>query len=105
MLNPINLSAAAFSEKIKSDSSAVIIDVRTPQEFDKGHIPDSILIDIYNPSFQSKIMALDKNKTYYIYCWSGSRSFHAGNFMLQIGFDNVSHLENGILAWEEKLEV
>ncbi len=105
MLNPINLSAAEFAEKIKSDKSAIIVDVRTPQEYNQGHIPNSILIDIYHHTFQSKIMELNKNQTYYLYCRSGNRSFHAGNFMLKMGFEKVHHLENGIIIWEEKLEV
>ncbi len=103
MDNVINLSASDFLNKILSDKLAVVIDVRTPQEFNAGHIPNSILIDIYHPTFQSKIKELDKNKNYYIYCRSGHRSYHAGNFMLQMGFENVHHLEKGILSWHEKL--
>ncbi len=100
----INLSAIEFSQKIHSDNSAVIIDVRTPQEFSDGHIPNSMLIDIYNPTFQSKILELDKSKNYYIYCRSGNRSYHAGVFMLAEGFASVQHLEEGIISWTEKLE-
>ena len=100
----INLSAIEFSQKIKSDNSAVIIDVRTPQEFSDGHIPTSKLIDIYNPTFQSKILELDRSKNYYIYCRSGNRSYHAGGFMLAEGFTSVQHLEEGIISWTEKLE-
>ncbi len=100
----INLNASEFSKKIVEDKSAVILDVRTPNEFNDGHIPSSILIDIYNPNFQNKIMELEKDKSYYIYCRSGSRSYHAGNYMRQVGFLNVYHLEEGILSWNEKLE-
>lgn len=100
----INLSSADFLNKISTDNLAVIIDVRTPEEFFAGHIPNSILVDIYNPNFQNKIKELDKSKNYYIYCRSGQRSYHAGNFMLQIGFEKVHHLEEGILSWDEKLE-
>ena len=100
----INLSAIEFSQKIKSDNSAVIIDVRTPQEFSDGHIPTSKLIDIYNPTFQSKILELDRSKNYYIYCRSGNRSYHASVFMLSEGFTSVQHLEEGIISWTEKLE-
>ena len=103
MINPKNLSAEEFAEKIKSDNSAIIIDVRTPAEFNQGHIADSLLIDFYNPSFQNQILELDKSKNYYIYCRSGNRSFYAGNFMLQMGFNNVSHLEEGIISWDEPL--
>jgi len=104
MENPINLNASDFYQKISSDENAVIVDVRTLQEFNDGHIQNSILIDIYNPTFQSKILELDKTKNYYIYCRSGNRSYHAGVFMLSEGFESVQHLEEGIISWTEKLE-
>jgi len=100
----VNLSASDFSKKIVTDKTAVIIDVRTPQEFNDDHIPNSMLIDIYNQNFQNDIMELDKNKNYYVYCRSGNRNYHAGNFMLSQGFEKVHHLQKGILSWNEKLE-
>jgi len=104
MQNPINLSASDFYQKISSNENAVIIDVRTPQEFNEGHIPNSLLIDIYNPAFQKKISDLEKSKDYYIYCRSGSRSLHAVNFMISQGFKSVQHLADGIISWTEKLD-
>jgi rhodanese-related sulfurtransferase len=99
-----NLSALEFSNKILNDHLAVIIDVRTPEEYNEGHIPTSRLIDIYSPKFPQKISELDKSKNYYIYCRRGNRSYHAGVFMLKEGFTSVHHLEEGILSWKEKLE-
>ncbi len=104
MVELLKLNAQEFSEKIFADESAVIIDVRTQQEYNDGHIPNSILIDIYSPKFPKKIAELDKTKNYYIYCRSGNRSFHAGVFMLSEGFTSVQHLEEGIISWSEKLE-
>ena len=104
MENQINLNAYDFHQPISSDEKAVVVDVRTPQEFKDGHLPNSLLIDIYNPTFQNKILELDKTKNYYIYCRSGNRSFHAGVFMLAEGFESVQHLEDGIISWTEKLE-
>ena len=104
MNNVVNLSASDFSDKIVNDKSAVVVDVRTSQEFNEGHISNSLLIDIYNPTFAEKISELDKAKNYYIYCRSGSRSYHAGVFMLQQGFNNVHHLEEGIISWNASLE-
>jgi rhodanese-related sulfurtransferase len=104
MSDLLNLNALEFSQKIRSDDSIVIIDVRTPQEFNQGHIPDSLLIDIHSPTFPKRIKELDKSKDYYIYCRSGSRSYHAGIFMLSEGFKSVQHLKDGIISWTEKLE-
>ncbi len=103
-MNVVNLRAQDFANKIITDESAVVIDVRTPREFTDGHIPNSILIDIYNPIFQEKVLSLDKTKNYYIYCRSGSRSYNAGMFMLSKGFSNVHHLADGIICWIDKLE-
>jgi len=100
----INLDSESFSEKLRSDSQGVLLDVRTSQEFSAGHIPDSKLIDIYLPTFAEKISELDKEKNYYIYCRSGNRSYHAGVFMLQQGFKTVYNLADGILDWHEPLE-
>ena len=100
----INLDSESFSEKFKSDSQGVLLDVRTSQEFSAGHIPDSKLIDIYLPTFAEKISELDKEKNYYVYCRSGNRSYHAGVFMLQQGFKTVYNLADGILDWHEHLE-
>lgn len=100
-----NLSADEFKTSVISDKSSVIIDVRTPAEFSAGHLPESILIDIYNPTFQNKILELDKSKNYYIYCRSGNRSYHAGIFMLAEGFSSVHHLKDGIISWKDKLEI
>lgn len=102
--NVINLDSDTFSDKFKNDPNAVLLDVRTSQEFNAGHIPDSILIDIYLPTFPEKIGELDKNKNYYIYCRSGNRSYHAGVFMLQQGFKTVYNLADGVLDWHEPLE-
>jgi rhodanese-related sulfurtransferase len=100
----INLDSESFAEKFKNDSKAVLLDVRTLQEFNAGHIPNSKLIDIYLPSFPEKISELDKENNYYIYCRSGNRSYHAGVFMLQQGFKTVYNLADGILDWHEPLE-
>jgi rhodanese-related sulfurtransferase len=61
MIDLINLSSEEFSNEIHSNKDAVILDVRTPQEYNEGHIPSCLLIDIYHPTFQSKILSLSKD--------------------------------------------
>jgi len=99
-----DLDSESFAERIKSDKNAAIIDVRTPMEYDEGHLADSLLIDISNPSFTNEIEKLDKSKSYYIYCKSGNRSWHAGNYMLKQGFQSVAHLSPGIIGWNGPIE-
>lgn len=100
----LNLDSITFSEKLKNDPDAVLIDVRTQSEFISGHIPNSKLIDIMNPLFLQEIEKLDKTKNYYLYCRSGNRSYHAGMAMIRMGFHTVYNLQSGILDWHEKLE-
>ena len=84
---------------MKSDDDAVLIDVRTKGEHDEVRIPNSKLIDIMSPAFIEEIEKLDKDKSYYLYCRSGNRSYHAGRAMIQKGFSKVYNLEPGIIGW------
>jgi rhodanese-related sulfurtransferase len=99
-----NLDANTFEKKLAEDKNAVLLDVRTPMEHQMVRIPNSILIDINNPMFMEEIGKLDKNKSYYVYCRSGSRSLHAGNYMLKAGFEKVYNLQTGIIGWKGKKE-
>ena len=78
------------------DSTTVIIDVRTPEEFTDGHLENAINIDIYNPAFETEVAALDADRTYVVYCRSGQRSGNALAFMRSIGIENVTNL-GGVL--------
>jgi rhodanese-related sulfurtransferase len=99
-----NLDSKTFEKKFTEDKDAILLDVRTPMENQMVRIPNSVLIDINSPIFMQEIEKLDKSKTYYVYCRSGNRSFHAGNFMLQAGFEKVYNLEPGIIGWHGEKE-
>jgi rhodanese-related sulfurtransferase len=94
----INLDASQFAEKI-AESDVVVLDVRTPEEFKSGHITNAINIDIYNDYFISDISALDKSKSYAVYCRSGKRSVDASSEMDLIGFNATYNLTGGIIEW------
>ena len=94
----INLDASKFAEKI-AESDVVVLDVRTPEEFNGGHIINAINIDIYNDYFNSDISTLDKSKSYAVYCRSGKRSVDASNEMDSIGFKATYNLTGGIIEW------
>jgi rhodanese-related sulfurtransferase len=100
-----NLDADSFRQKLEEDMDKVLLDVRTPREHQRVRIPNSILIDISNPMFVQEIDKLDRRKSYFIYCRSGNRSFHAGNYMLKIGFEKVYNLQQGILSWNGEKEM
>ncbi|MFZ9707563.1 MAG: rhodanese-like domain-containing protein [Ilumatobacteraceae bacterium] len=71
---------------------AVIIDVRTPEEFAAGHLDGALLIDFKNPSFGDEIAKLDPSASYIIYCRSGNRSAQAATRMREIGIENITDL-------------
>jgi rhodanese-related sulfurtransferase len=99
-----NLNAELFAEKINQNQNAVLLDVRTVEEYIAERIPNSMLIDIYKPDFIMNIEKLDRSKSYFIYCRSGSRSSVAANEMVKLGFENVYNLKNGIISWQGDVE-
>ncbi len=94
-----NLSAMEFSDKIKQTPSAKVIDVRTPEEFEKGHLPNALNIDCNNNDFQIQISKIDKSKPVFVYCLSGGRSSSAASKMRSDGFTEVYELNGGIMKW------
>lgn len=90
---------AEFNEGINK-KGVVILDVRTPAEFNAGHIKNAINIDFYNPSFYANLdKQLDKSKPIYIYCRSGNRSMQAARAMVQRGYKVVIDLKGGKNFW------
>lgn len=80
------ISPEKFVQRIKSDTTAVVIDVRQPGEFMKGHLPGAILMNVLDSAmFDNGLRALRSDRTYYIYCRSGRRSQKAAQKMKQQG--------------------
>lgn len=95
--NSIHVSAIEFSQ-VMADPGIVVLDVRTDNEYKRGHLKEAILLDMYQPDFQKKILALDKKKSYYVYCHSGSRSQSAVKIMRNNGFEKAFNIEGGIIS-------
>ena len=93
------LPVETFSEKLKAEPAAVLLDVRTPGEFSEGYISNATNIDFNSESFKDKIATLDKSKTYFVYCRSGNRSGQACKMMGDAGFTNVYNLSGGMMSW------
>lgn len=95
------LEPQAFIERVKADTSAIILDVRQPEEFDEGHLAQAINLDWLNQTvFINGLAKLNKQKTYYIYCRSGRRSQAAAGKLKAEGFQVVD-LKGGYLHWVE----
>lgn len=93
------VDAPSFDAQTKT-AGVTVIDVRTAQEFAAGHIADAINIDVEGAGFEAGIAALDKRKTYAVYCHSGRRSLIAANAMADAGFTSIYNLDGGIIAWD-----
>lgn len=95
------IQPAIFAKNIQQNSIQ-LVDVRTPEEFDAGHIEGAQNIDYYNENFSAQANELDKNQPVYLYCRSGKRSSDAAKQLKELGFEQVYELEGGILAWPEE---
>jgi rhodanese-related sulfurtransferase len=94
------LSIAEF-EQLSAKKKSKIIDVRTPEEAAEGHLVGATTINFLGANFASEVQELNKNKTYLLYCRSGSRTRKAADAMQKMGFKHVYMLEGGITAWNE----
>ncbi len=90
----------AAVELLDDGTDRVLIDVRTPEEFDEAHLDGAMLIDFYRDDFEAAIDELDRDQPYVIYCRSGNRSGQARELMAELGFTDVADIDGGIVAWE-----
>jgi len=79
----------------------VLIDVRTPREFEQGHLENSVNINIADSSFKEEVGKLDRSEPVYVYCKVGGRSAKAASILREMGFEEVYDLEGGIRNWEK----
>lgn len=93
------LPASVFAERLQSSPGALLLDVRTPEEFAKGHLPDARNIDWNGPDFAPQTATLDKAAPVFVYCLSGARSADAARQLRAEGFAQVLELQGGILKW------
>ena len=92
-----DVDAVKFKSLINKD--AILLDVRTPGEYTRGHIAGSTNINIGDPGFPSKVNLLQKDKTILVYCLSGARSDAAAAYMNRQGFKKIYTLQRGIMTW------
>lgn len=99
-----DLDSQSFEKGFKETEGAQLIDVRTPGEYEEGHIPGARNIDMYSPGFVDEIQKLDKDAPIYLYCRSGNRSGSVLGAMKQMGYGKVYHLAHGIIDWHGETE-
>lgn len=106
-----NLSNTGFisitSEEAKnimdSEENYVILDVRTQEEYDEGHIKNAVLIPDYEINEMAENMLPDKEQLILVYCRSGRRSKIASENLADMGYSNIREF-GGIIDWEYEIE-
>jgi len=96
-----SLSADEFEKAISTKDSVQVLDVRTPAEYNSGHIANALQADWNDPAeFNRRVAFVDKNKPVYVYCLAGGRSAAAATQLRQAGYENVYELKGGMNAWK-----
>lgn len=96
-----DLSAKEFENAISNNDSIQLLDVRTPAEYNSGHIAKALLADWHDKKeFDRRIGFIDKNKPLYVYCLSGGRSAAAAEKLRGMGYEQVYELIGGINEWK-----
>ena len=83
-------------------NDAILVDVRTEDEYNSGYIENSLNIDYFSNEFSVNADKLDKNTPIILYCRSGNRSSMSANKISKLGFSEIYNLEGGILEWIEE---
>lgn len=99
-----SIDVHAAEKYVQGHDNAVIVDVRTPVEFDMSHITGAINVNVQSDDFESLVADLDRNKTYLVHCTKNpqnGRSSRALETMKSLGFRNLYSLEGGYVAWKE----
>jgi rhodanese-related sulfurtransferase len=95
-----HISNSDFKAKIEG-KEVQLVDVRTPGEYEEGHLENAVLIDYKNPDFaKNATEKLDKTKPVYVYCRSGHRSANSAEILRKEGFTKVYDMKGGIMGWK-----
>ena len=95
----MNLEQKEWWSQFLNDEHGIIIDVRTEDEYNGGHIENALNIDWNGNDFDAQLTSLDKTKPLLVYCLSGGRSKKAAAKLNELGFKEVLELDGGYLAW------
>jgi phage shock protein E len=93
-----NITPEEAKKRLDSEKGIVLLDVRTKEEYDTGHIKGSILIPVDNLKEEAENKLKDKDAPIFVYCRSGNRSTTAANILVNLGYKNVYNL-GGINKW------
>lgn len=93
-----NITPEQAKKRLESEKDIILLDVRTKEEHETGHIKDSILMPLDKLKEEAEKSLKDKDVTIFVYCRSGSRSTSAAEILIGLGYKNVYNL-GGIIDW------
>ena len=96
------LAPQEFEAKLTAINNEQLVDVRTPQEYNSGHLAEAININSQDEDFNEQLSKLDKTKPTFVYCAAGvegGRSNTAAKMLEELGFEEIYELEGGITNW------
>ena len=94
----VNITAAEAKQIMDSEEGYIILDVRTQEEYDQGHIPGAIVISHEEIAEKAEDVLTDKNQLILVYCRSGRRSKIAAEALVELGYTNIKEF-GGIIDW------
>lgn len=95
------LNVTDFENRLHATPDAQLIDVRTDDEFDEGHLANALHMNVNSEQLEMRSKYLDKNKPLFVYCYSGGRSAKACEYFRKEGFKLVYDLKGGYSAWTD----
>ena len=99
----VNITAEEAKQIMDSEEGYVILDVRTQEEYDQGHIPGAILIPDTEVEVTAEDVLTDKDQLILVYCRSGRRSKLASEILVELGYTNIKEF-GGIIDWPYEIE-
>ena len=99
----VNITAKEAKQIMDSQEGYVILDTRTQEEYDEGHIPGAILIPYDEILTKAESILKDKDQLILVYCRSGRRSKLAAEDLVKLGYTNIKEF-GGIIDWPYEVE-
>lgn len=99
----VNITAEEAKQIMDSEEGYIILDVRTQEEYDEGHIPGAIVISHEEIAEKAEKVLTDKEQLILVHCRSGRRSKIAAEALVELGYTNIKEF-GGIIDWPYEVE-
>ena len=99
----VNITAEEAKQIMDTEEGYIILDVRTQEEYDQGHIPGAIVISHEEIAEKAEQVLTDKDQLILVYCRSGRRSKIAAEALVELGYTNIKEF-GGIIDWPYEVE-